>query len=230
MALTGKSPRALIQDLLEKKAKLKQDIFEDTKKQFEQFKIHIQHEIQNLRTSVIDERVRLYTVDKGGLEIQVFMGSDVIVYHMHTNVFKLPDEHPMWKLDYLKNDKSRGYFGIINIYNFLADSYLNNRLNDIGYLIGRIFINCDGYFIVEGKGKLGTIYSKISKSEMNEKNICQIIHVSLLYALEFDLLTPPYEIVAKASVSQMLEHNSRDRLPTDKRMGFKFENDKNMEF
>ena len=41
---------------------------------------------------------------------------------------------------YVKEDKNRSYCGVIHLYNFLADSFKYNRLNDVGYLIGRVFI------------------------------------------------------------------------------------------
>jgi hypothetical protein len=222
-----KEPRQLIQELLEKKAALKQDIFQDTKRLFDRLKKHIHEEVASLRKSIPDERVRLNVVDKGEFEIQVFIGSDVLVYHMHTNIFRLPDEHPLWKTDYMQADKQRGFFGIINIYNFLADSYLKNRLNDIGYLIGRIFINTDEHFMVEGKGQLGFLFRDLTDTQLNDAIMCHIIHVSFVYALEFDLLTPPYDTISKVSVIQMLEINSNESVSTGKRLGFKFEAEEN---
>jgi hypothetical protein len=218
-----KEPRQLIQELLEKKAALKQDIFEDTKRLFERMKKHIHQEIDTLRTTISDERIRLNVVDKGDYEIQVFIGSDVLVYHMHTNIFRLPEEHAMWKTDYMQGNKQRGYFGIINVYNFLADSYLKNRLNDVGYLIGRIMINTDEHFMVEGKGQLGFLFRDLTDQPLNDAIMCNIIHVSFVHALEFDLLTPPYEMISKVSVSQMLEINNNESVSTGKRLGFKFE-------
>lgn len=218
-----KEARIRIQELLESKAALKQDIFDDTKRQFECFRKLIHQEVAQLRMKVQDERVRVYAVDKGDFEIQIFIGSDVLVYHMHTNVFKLPDENPHWKTEYIAEDKERGYFGIINIYNFLADSYLKNRMNDVGYLIGRIFVNKEEHFMVEGKGQLGFLFRDLQQSELTEAIVTNIIHVSFVYALEFDLFTPPYDVVAKVSVSQMIEMQNNDKLTTGKRLGFKFE-------
>ena len=43
------------------------------------------------------------------------------------------------------------------------------------------------------------------------------------YALEFDLLTPPYEIVSKVTVFQMHEIDANSQMSTGKRLGFKFE-------
>ena len=50
-----------------------------------------------------------------------------------------------------------------------------------------------------------------------------IINVSFVYALEFDLLTPPYDLVSKATVVQMMELNANESIQTGKRLGFKFE-------
>ncbi|MDH4474271.1 MAG: hypothetical protein QE487_16825 [Fluviicola sp.] len=212
----------LIQELLQKKAALKQDIFQDTKRQFERFKQHLLEEVGTLRHGITDDRIRLHVEHKGEFQVEVYIGSDVLVFQMHTNVFRLPEEHALWKSDYLKEDKERGYFGIINIYNFLAESYLKSRLNDLGYLIGRIFINKDENYMVEGKGQLGFLFRDLTDTQLNDSIIKHIIHVAFVYALEFDLLTPPYDIVSKATVNQMLEQNSRDQMSTGKRLGFKF--------
>lgn len=216
-------PHQIIQHILESKSLLKQDIFQDTKTHFERFKEHILEEIAALRGLTSDGRIRLHVEHKGEFQVQAYIGSDVLVYQMHTNVFKLPDEHPLWQTDYLKEDKSRGYFGIINIYNFLAESYLKNRMNDVGYLIGRIFINKDEHFMVEGKGQLGFLFRDLTNTKLNDAIMKNIIQVSFVYALEFDLLTPPYDLVSKVSVIQMHELHSSSQMSTGKRLGFKFE-------
>ncbi|WP_300665148.1 hypothetical protein [Fluviicola sp.] len=215
--------RKIIQTILEQKAGLKQDIFQDTKNHFERFKKQLLEEIGSLRSLVEDSRIRLHVEYKGEFQVQVFVGSDVLIFQMHTNVFKLPDEHPLWQTDYLKEDKTRGYFGIINIYNFLAESYLKNRMNDLGYLIGRVFINKDEHFMVEGKGQLGFLFRDLTNSVLTDSILTHIIQVSIAYALEFDLLTPPYEIVSKVTVFQMHEIEANSQLSTGKRLGFKFE-------
>lgn len=219
--------RKVIQNILVQKAGLKQDIFRDTKNHFERFKKQLLEEIGELRASIDDSRIRLHVEYKGEFQVQVYIGSDVLVFQMHTNVFKLPDEHPIWQTEYLKGDKTRGYFGIINIYNFLAESYLKNRVNDLGYLIGRIFINKDEHFVVEGKGQLGFLFRDLPNSVLTDSILTNIIQVSFAYALEFDLLTPPYEIVSKVTVSQMHEIEMNSQMSTGKRLGFKFEAEDN---
>ena len=65
------------------------------------------------------------------------------LFGVANNVF-YPEENP-----------NRGFCGLIHIYNFLNDSFKYNRVHDLGYLIGRIFINHENHFMVQGKRQLG---------------------------------------------------------------------------
>ena len=219
--------RTAILNLLQSKAALKQDIYGDTKKVFQDFKRIMQSEVEFLKGKLTDERIRMQFIDKGEYESQVFVGSDVLVFHMHTNVFLLPQQHPFWKEDYLKEHPENGYFGIIYIYNFLAQSFIQGRMNDPGYLIGRIFVNKEGHFFIEGKGPLGTEFKDIVKGVVNDEILRTIAHTSFAYALDFDLLTPPYEIVSQVNVMQMQAISSSLNMQTGKRLGFKFEAENN---
>jgi hypothetical protein len=166
-------------------------------------------------------------IDKGECESQVFVGSDLLLFHMHTNVFLLPDSHPFWQLDYLKKNPENGYFGIIYIYNFLAQSFIQGRMEDPGYLIGRIFINCEGHFFIEGKGALGSAFHELTENLISDENLRQIILTSFAYAVDFDLLTPPFEIVSQINVRQIKAISSNLSMQTGKRLGFKFEKEEN---
>lgn len=219
--------RTAILNLLQSKAALKQDIYGDTKKVFQDFKRIMESEVEFLKGKLTDERIRMQFIDKGEYESQVFVGSDVLVFHMHTNVFLLPQQHPFWKEDYLKEHPENGYFGIIYIYNFLAQSFIQGRMNDPGYLIGRIFVNKEGHFFIEGKGPLGTEFKDIVKDIVNDEVLRTIAHTSFAYALDFDLLTPPYEIVSQVNVMQMQAISSSLNMQTGKRLGFKFEAENN---
>jgi hypothetical protein len=46
--------------------------------------------------------------------------------------------------------RCEGYFGVVNVYNFLSDSFRYNRERDLGYLVARIFLNKEGHFFVQG--------------------------------------------------------------------------------
>ena len=50
----------------------------------------------------------------------------------------------------------------------------------------------------------------------------KIINEAMLYALHFDLQTPNFNEVKVASVHEVLDMNSNQKLKTAKRMGYKF--------
>jgi hypothetical protein len=170
---------------------------------------------------VTDKRVRLSFHEKGEAEIHVYVGSDVLVFTLHSNVFRLPDSNALWGTSYFKEDENHGYFGVIYIYNFLAQSFLQNRLNDSGYLIGRILINHERHFLVEGKGTLGRLFQDPQNMELNEQIIGLIVQLSFHYALTFDLLVPPFEVMEELSVAQIQQIGDELKLKTAKRLGFK---------
>jgi hypothetical protein len=213
--------RAQILQVLLDKSVLKQDISIDTEKVFALLKAHIKIELAELQKSVTDKRVRLSFHEKGEAEIHVYVGSDVLVFTLHSNVFRLPDSNALWGTSYFKEDENHGYFGVIYIYNFLAQSFLQNRLNDSGYLIGRILINHDRHFLVEGKGTLGRLFQDPQNMELNEQIIGLIVQLSFHYALTFDLLVPPFEVMEELSVAQIQQIGDELKLKTAKRLGFK---------
>lgn len=218
----NENSKAILNLLLTKSA-LKQDISEDTQHAFKNFKEEVRKELRELKNVVEDDRIRLNFVEKSDFEFHVFIGSDVLVFQMHTNVFRLPDGHPLWKEKYLLENNSRGYFGMIHIYNFLAESFIQNRYNDAGYLIGRMFVNHDNHFFVEGKGQLGFLFKDLEKGELTQEVVRHIIQVSFAYALDFDLFMPPYELMHELSVGQMQALGNTLNVSTGKRLGFKFQ-------
>ncbi len=214
-------------DLLLNKAAMKQDIADYSEKVFEQFKVVMLDEIEILKKTVDDTRVRMKLKDKGKYEFRVSIGSDILVFQLHRNVFKLPEENPLWKTPYLEENGANGFFGMINIYNFLAESFEQNRLNDAGYLIGRVYLNHEEKFMVEGKGQLGFLFRDLANSKMNDDIIRHVLQVSMAFAIEFDLITPPYELVQEVSVGQIKMISSDLQVATGKRLGFKFATDEN---
>lgn len=212
-------------ELLRDRSILKQDVYEQTFKTFSIFQDVVEKKLTKLRKEIPDERVRLRYDENGDFESHAYVGSDVLVFNMHTNVFSFPKENAVWKTSYVENDKDRAYCGVINIYNFLADSFLQNRFNDAGYLIGRIFINKENHFIVEGKGQLGFLFRDFLHGELNELEMDKILNCAIQYAVEFDLLTPPYDAVNVVDVMHIKAQSTAQQLKTGKRLGFKFESD-----
>lgn len=210
-------------NLLENKTKLKLHVYHNTIEWFKIFKEELKACIAQIQEHVTDKAIRLRVVDRGDLEAQLFIGSDVIVFNMHTNVFKLNANEYATQTSYVRNDPGNAYCGIINVYNFLADSYEFNRSHDVGYLISRIFINKENHFMIEGKGQLGSIYRDFMHQVLTPELIKDIILRVSIYAIDFDLYSPPYHLVQKATVQDLNKLNYSSKLKTGKRLGFKFE-------
>jgi hypothetical protein len=217
--------RAQLLKLLLDKSALKQDIADDCEKVFETFKEKIKIELETLQKSITDPRIRLNFVDKGKFEIHVYIGSDVLVFNLHQNVFRLPDHNPLWGTSYFNKNENNGYFGIINVYNFLAESFLQNRMDDRGYLIGRIFINHERHFMIEGKGSIGAHFRDPQHLLLNEQLTGVIVQMVFAYALQFDLYIPPFEYYSEVSVAQIQYIGETLKLQTAKRLGFKMSAD-----
>ena len=163
--------------------------------------------------------------DRGEFEIELRFAGDILIFMMHTNIFEFPRDHEVMRLPYLRDNKDRSYCGIINIYNFLADSFKYNRDNDSGYLIGRIFINKDMHYYLEGKREIGLIYNSFETSQADIESISNVVKSAIKYTVNFDLLTPPYDNVKEVSVFEIKTELDNMKIPTGKRLGFRFQAD-----
>ena len=210
-----------LKQILESKSVLKQDIAQRTLEVFKGLKDSLKSDVHELRGEVKDERIRLSVVDQNELEMRVLIGSDAVFFQSHSNVFRLPDNHPLWQTEELKKDADYGFFGVIHIYNFLAESVIRSRINDAGFLIGRIFVNKDGNILVEGQGQLGTLFRDPKNNPATPETLKHISQVALSYALEFDLLAADYSRIEEISLGQMLAVSADLQLKTSKRLGFK---------
>ncbi len=210
--------------LLENKASVKQQIFNTTSTVFNQFKVVLQEICQDMQSdfSKIDQNVEISYSDRGDFEAQLKFSGDVLVLSMHSNVFSFPPEHEINKLKYVQEDPSRKYCGIIHLHNFLADSLKYNRSSDIGYLIGRIFINKEEHFFVDGQSQLGFLFNSFWKGKLKKDQIRKILELAIIYCMDFDLLTPPFETVRQISLEEKQYMGSNSGYPTGKRMGYKF--------
>ncbi|MFK8038165.1 MAG: hypothetical protein AB8B74_07745 [Crocinitomicaceae bacterium] len=215
-----------IVNLLKSKSVMKQNVFSNTKEWFRILKQELSECISLIQEELKDTpKIRLKYVDAGPYEAQLFIGSDVLIFYMHTNVFRFSKSNFVHQSSYLKKDPTAAYCGIINIYNFLADSYELKRSNDAGYLISRIFVNKDNHFMIEGKGYLEFAYRDFLNQVMHKDVMLDVILKVAAYAIEFDLLTPPYNSVGVVSVDQMQTLSNNSKLKTGKRLGFKFQGD-----
>jgi len=163
--------------------------------------------------------------DRSNFDAQLKVAGDILFFSMHSNIFQFDREHPAWKTPYIQKNKYNAYSGIINIYNFLFDSFRYSRLDDLGYLIARIFINHENQYFVEGKRQMGMLFTNYGNEEISNESLQIIISTAIQYALEFDLLVPPYDTVKIATVGQVEAKIQHSRVITGKRLGFQFNSD-----
>ena len=216
----------IIQTFIQK-ASLKQDVYTTTLKTFDQFKEVIRELYEDSKNTVANhpQKLRYEFEERGNYEIKFTFGGDILIFVMHTNVFEFPRDHIVMKTSYVKEDISRSYCGVINIYNFLADSFNFNRINDVGYMIGRIFVNKDSHYFIEGKRELGFLYSIFVDKIIDKASILKIVESAMLYTIKFDLLTPPFDQVKEVSVHDMINRLDNIKIRTGKRLGFRFQGD-----
>ncbi len=223
----SESTRTQILGTLHGKSTIKQKVYDNTFDVFTDVK-EILHEISNELNDELendDRRIRLEYRDRGKFEAELKVASDVLIFSMHSNVFEFDRDHLIWKTSYVQNDKQNSYCGVISIYNFLADSFKYSRLDDLGYLIGRIFINRQNHYFVEGKRQMGFLYNSFGSAQIDKEQLTKIIETAIQYSLDFDLLVPPYDTVKQATVGQMNMKIESAKLQTGKRLGFKFNSD-----
>lgn len=212
---------------LKEKSVLKQRVYDRTFEAFCQVKDILKSFAKEANVSLgkIDSRVNLEFTDRSIFDAQLKVAGDILFFSMHSNIFQFDREHPAWKTPYIQKNKYNAYSGIINIYNFLYDSFRYSRLDDLGYLIARIFINHENQYFVEGKRQMGMLFTNYGNEEISRQSLQIIILTAIQYSLEFDLLVPPYDTVKIATVGQVEAKIQNSRVITGKRLGFQFNSD-----
>ena len=213
---------------LRQKVSLKQEVYHKTLEVFEEFKktaeqlpslFHVRN--PNPRYPVLFE----YR-NRGPFEFELKFGGDILIFMMHTNIFEFSREHEVMRTPYIKEDHRRSYCGIIQIFNFLNDSFKYNRINDAGYMIGRIFVNRELHYFIEGKREIGLLYNNFNTSKINRAAVGSIIRSAMLYTINFDLLTPDFNNVKEVTVAEMQDTIDRMTIRTGKRLGYRFQADR----
>ena len=143
-------------NLLITKGELKQSIFAVTLETMQLFKDAAKSFEEYYRDTYADDHdnIPVLFTNKNQYQFMLKFGGDVLIFLMHTNVFEFSRDHEVMRTPYIKEDRDRSYCGMIQIFNFLGDSLKYDRVNDLGYMIGRIFINKEGHYYIEGKRDL----------------------------------------------------------------------------
>ncbi|MBB2148988.1 hypothetical protein [Pedobacter gandavensis] len=212
---------------LENKASLKQVIYRNTAEVFELLKkqliataARLKHDYQ-----AKDPSVEIDYKENNKFEVQLKFSGDMMVVSMHSNVFNFEPNHSVFQTEYVKEDPSLAYCGIIYIHNFLADSITYNRLADQGSLIARILINKEKHFLVEGEGALDFLYEDFSANVVTEEKLRDIIERSILFCLASDLIIPPYAQIKEVTLNQKQSMLAASGYPTGKHLGYQFKSE-----
>jgi len=224
-----KNLKELILESVKDKALLRQKVFDNTKAAFEMLK-EVLKELEYEYNAAVDEliddsRLRFKYEERSDTDVSLQFATEIIVFSLHSNVFQFNREHEIWNNPYVMISPANAYSGMITMYNFLSDSFDYNRMDDLGYLVGRVFVNRQNHFIVEGKRQIGFKQRDFEKAVLTHECLKTVVERSLNYALNFDLLVPLYDNIKIASVAQMHEKVQNARIRTGKRLGFRFNSD-----
>jgi hypothetical protein len=212
---------------LRKKAAFKQEVYRATLNTFRLFKSVLAELDAEYRAKYKSEPLQIpfeYR-DKGEFDAELHFGGDVLIFTMHTNVFEFPRDHEVMKTPYIHEDTTRSYCGVIMIFNFLADSFKYNRVNDLGYMIGRIFVNSEKHYFIEGKREVGQLYNNFQSSVITPESVRMILESAIRYTCNFDLLTPPFDAMKMITVGDIQSTLDNMKMSTGKRLGFRFQGD-----
>ncbi len=216
-----------LSELVFSKGELKQRVYRSTRETFELFRSTAKELLTQFqeRNRQLGKDIHFEFNDRGDFEFEIRFASDLLIFMMHTNVFEFSRNHEVMKSQYIREDTNRSYCGVIHVYNFLTDSFLYQRDNDLGYLIGRIFVNDEKHYFIEGKRELGMLYNNFNKSVISPESVQSIIESAIEYTTNFDLLTPPYDEIKVVSVGEMRNNFDKKSMVTAKRLGFRFQAD-----
>jgi hypothetical protein len=201
-------PINYIKNMLESKSTAKQTTFKHLGEAFDLMCADSRRIINELQSNAhpadADVTLNFRVINKH--EFQLKLAGDLLIFVMHTNIITFDDEHEAMKDEYIRKNDVNRYFGQINIYNFMYDSLRYNRGNDPGYLIGRLMINHEDRFFMEGEKPFSTLYGKVSAEPIDDPTLQKIVKHSLRIAIKNDLMAPPYSKVRSITLNQKNEH------------------------
>ncbi|MBC3538622.1 hypothetical protein ACFSC6_19445 [Rufibacter sediminis] len=206
---------------LRQKSTTKQAIFRNTREVFEKLRHCSIELVENLRKRIqeVDSNVLIEYRSINDFEFHIKFSGDLLVFVMHSNVITLPEDHELMKSRYVDEDFRRRFFGHIMAYNFMADSIKYNRLNDPGYLLGRVLINIDNHFYLEGVKQLDLTYNDMAKNVITDETLRLFIESAMVASVNNDLIAPDVEEIRKITVKQKLEEQ---QVSTPQKVGFSF--------
>jgi len=212
----------LIAQGLSGKASAKQAIFRATQGAFDVLRQASQElclELTHKITTSLDPSVRIEYYPVNGMEFHIRFSGDLLVFVMHSNIVTFPDTFGPMTTPYVEADFRRRFFGHIMAYNFMADSIKYQRMNDPGYLVGRLLVNIDSHYFLEGVQQLELPDHDMSASPVTADAMRLFVESAMIAAVNNDLIAPPMNDIQKITVKQKLENQQVSRAS---KVGFSF--------
>lgn len=211
---------AIFQGLTQKSA-TKQAIYRNTQEAFKLFKQVSKDLVNKLssRVTPLDSSVVIEYREINDLEFHIKISGDLLIFVMHSNIITFPDDFDLMKTEYVEADFKRRFFGHIMAYNFMADSIKYSRLNDPGYLLGRLLINVENHFYLEGVDQLHLRYQDISRNILQEEDVTILVESAMIAAVNNDLMAQDLEDIRKITVKQKFDNQQVSRT---QKVGFNF--------
>jgi hypothetical protein len=79
--------------------------------------------------------------------------------------------------------------------------------------------------MVQGKRQMGFLYNDFINPQLDKEKLTSVIQSILLYTIDFDLFTPPYDSVKEVTLGEMQAMSDTLQVRTGKRLGFRFHAD-----
>jgi hypothetical protein len=212
----------LIAQGLREKSSAKQAIFRATQAAFtllRQVSQQLCLELTQKVTANSDATVKIECLPVNEMEFHIRFSGDLLVFVMHSNIVTFPDDFEPLNTPYVEADFRRRFFGHIMAYNFMADSIRYQRMNDPGYLLGRLLINIDSHYLLEGVQQLDLPGHDMSTSIVTAETMRLFVESAMIAAVNNDLIAPPLPEIQKISVKQKLENQQVSR---GSKVGFSF--------
>jgi hypothetical protein len=212
----------LIAQGLSGKSSAKQAIFRATQAAFDVLRQASQElclELTQKITTTLDPSVRIEYYPVNGMEFHIRFSGDLLVFVMHSNIVTFPDTFGPMTTPYVQDDFRRRFFGHIMAYNFMADSIKYQRMNDPGYLVGRLLVNIDNHYFLEGVQQLELPDHDMSSSPVTADAMRLFVESAMIAAVNNDLIAPPMDDIQKITVKQKLENQQVSRAS---KVGFSF--------
>ncbi|WP_426492714.1 hypothetical protein [Hymenobacter sp. 102] len=211
----------VIFDGLKQKSSAKQSIYRNTLATFDLLRKVSQELVVELsrRITPVDSTVIIEYRPVNDMEFHIRFSGDLLVFVLHSNIVTFPDDYGPMATRYVEDDFRRRFFGHIMAYNFMADSIKYQRLNDPGYLVGRLLINIDNHYFLEGVQQLELPDNDMSDNPVTEDSLKLFVESAMIAAVNNDLIAPPLSDIQKISVKQKLENQQVSR---GSKVGFSF--------